>query len=106
MMWLEEYRVDGFRWDSPINIRAWRRGGANPRGLADAGGHQPSQIRSRFPQAHSIAEDSMDIGNFHGSWDFEFHHQVLPVLKAATDAERGIEPIGSALGGGRPPWRG
>lgn len=97
MMWLEEYRVDGFRWDSPINIRAWREGAepipAGAQMLEDIN----SQIRSRFPLAHSIAEDSMDIGNFHGSWDFEFHHQVLPVLKAASDAERGIGPIGSAL---------
>ncbi|MBU1693809.1 MAG: DUF3459 domain-containing protein, partial [Verrucomicrobia bacterium] len=97
MMWLEEYRVDGFRWDSAINIRA-SRNGADP---IPAGAQMlddiNSQVRSRFPHAVNIAEDSMDIGNFHGSWDFDFHHQVVPVLTAAGDAERSLGAVAYAL---------
>jgi len=95
-MWLDEYRVDGVRWDSPSNIRACNYGAdpiaAGLQMLEDINGI----IRSRYPHVISIAEDSMDQGGFHASWDFDFHHQVVPVLAAPTDAARDIFAIASA----------
>lgn len=95
--WLEEYRVDGFRWDSTENIRAYGSG-ANP---IPAGAQMlesiNQEIMERFPGRWSIAEDSLGIGNFHGSWDYDFHHQVMPSLSARTDIERNMRQISGAL---------
>ncbi len=97
LMWLEEYRVDGFRWDSTVNIRAYNDGrDPIPEGaqmLEDIN----REIKERFPGRWSIAEDSLGIGNFHASWDYEFHNQIRPVLTARTDLERDMRQLRSAL---------
>lgn len=103
MMWLEEYRVDGFRWDSTINIRAYNNGSdpipAGAQMLTDIN----NEIKERFPGRWSIAEDSLGIGNFHGSWDYDFHNQVMPVLTAADD-DRNINILAAMItrAGGMP----
>ncbi|HMP97358.1 MAG TPA: alpha-amylase family glycosyl hydrolase [Kiritimatiellia bacterium] len=100
VMWLDEYRVDGFRWDSTINIRAYDFGRhpipEGARMLEDIN----REIRERYPGVWSIAEDSLDIGNFHASWDYDFHHAVMPVLAARTDAEREVGRVADALARG------
>ncbi|HMP90753.1 MAG TPA: alpha-amylase family glycosyl hydrolase [Kiritimatiellia bacterium] len=97
MMWLDEYRIDGFRWDSTINIRAWDNG-AHP---IPAGAKMLEDINNEIKQLHpgkwSIAEDSMDMGNFHGSWDYDFHHYVMPALAAKSDHDRDMYRVASAL---------
>jgi 1,4-alpha-glucan branching enzyme len=97
LMWLEEYRVDGFRWDSTLNIRAYNEGRnpipAGARMLEDIN----REIRARFPHVYSIAEDSLGIGNFHASWDYEFHHAVMPELKRAAKNEARVGVIAEAL---------
>jgi 1,4-alpha-glucan branching enzyme len=103
IMWLEEYRVDGFRWDSTINIRAWNNG-ANP---IPAGTQLLNdindEIKNRYPGRWSISEDSLNTGNFHASWDYGFHNIVMPVLSAPEDA-RDIAALAGAIAhhGGMP----
>lgn len=97
LMWLEEYRVDGFRWDSTINIRAYNFG-ARP--IPDGAGMLETinaAIRERHPGKWSIAEDSLNIGNFDASWDYDFHHQIMPQLSARKDADRNLHQISKAL---------
>ncbi len=105
VMWLEEYRVDGFRWDSTVNIRAYNDG-ANP---IPAGAQMLEdinrEIKDGFHGRWSIAEDSLGIGNFHASWDYDFHHQVMPVLSAPQDAERNVHQVASALRSVGRMWR-
>ncbi len=97
MMWLEEYRVDGFRWDSTVNIRACQDGQMGlPEGEAMLD-EINREIRERFPQCYSIAEDSLGIGNFHASWDYDFHHTVVPVLRAREDKDRAPRLLAAAL---------
>jgi 1,4-alpha-glucan branching enzyme len=96
-MWLRDYHIDGFRWDSTINIRAYNMG-ANPipEGaslLEEINRH----IRENWPGRISIAEDSLDIGSFHGSWEYDFHHNLLPVFTARDDRERDIYAVSAAL---------
>ncbi|MGD9874372.1 MAG: alpha-amylase family glycosyl hydrolase [Kiritimatiellia bacterium] len=96
-MWLDEYHVDGFRWDSTVNIRA-KNNGAEPipegaEMLVDIN----SFIRGQWPRALSIAEDSLGIGNFHGSWSYDFHHALRPVFRAARDADRDMDSVAAAL---------
>ncbi|MBW7909222.1 MAG: alpha amylase C-terminal domain-containing protein [Kiritimatiellae bacterium] len=96
MMWLEEYRVDGFRWDSTVNIRAYNDGRnpipAGAKMLEDIN----TEIKKRHTNVFSIAEDSLGIGNFHASWDYGFHNTVIPELKKADD-QRNLATIGRAL---------
>ncbi len=104
-MWLDEYHVDGFRWDSTVNIRAYQDGTyplpAGQEMLDDIN----SYIRRSHPKAISIAEDSLDIGSFLGSWDYDFHHFVMPALEARDDAGRDILPVVAALGKATKMWR-
>lgn len=97
LMWLEEYQIDGFRWDSTINIRAYNFGARpNPDG-AKMLENINLVLRKKHPGKWSIAEDSYNIGNFDGSWDYDFHHQVMPQLSARNDQDRNIHMLSSAL---------
>lgn len=98
MMWLEEYRVDGFRWDSTINIRAYNMGASEIPAGAQMLDEINREISALYPGRWSIAEDSLGIGTFHASWDYDFHHQVMPVLSAKTDEERDMRMIVNAIG--------
>lgn len=97
LMWLDEYRMDGFRWDSTINIRAYNDGRSpipeGARMLEDIN----QVIIDEYPGIWSIAEDSIDIGNFHGSWQYDFHHMVMPALEARNDANRDVRRVAAAL---------
>lgn len=97
IMWLEEYRVDGFRWDAVANIWAY----ADGRRPIPAGSRMLDEInqaiRTDYPARWSIAEDSLDIGLFHGSWEYDFHHQVIPSLSARSDLERNMRQVAGAL---------
>ncbi len=105
VMWMEEYHVDGFRWDSTRNIRAYDEGRSPiPEGAAMLEEINRT-LRARFPGRLSIAEDSLDIGNFHGSWDYDFHHSVMPQIAAETDADRDIHALASAIGSVPTMWR-
>lgn len=96
MMWLEEYHLDGFRWDSTVNIRAYNDGRnpipAGAKMLEDIN----TEIKKRFPKVFSIAEDSLGIGNFHASWDYGFHNTVMPQF-ARADNERDLRVIERAM---------
>ncbi len=98
LLWLGEYHLDGFRWDSTVNIRAYNMGN-DP---LPAGQQMLDEInvaiRERFPGRLSIAEDSLDIGNFDASWDYDFHHSVMAGLKTGNDEDRRIGAVTEALG--------
>ncbi len=105
IMWLEEYRVDGFRWHSTLNIRAFSDG----KRLIPAGAQLlrdlNDMIREDYPGRWSVAEDSLNIGNFHASWDHDFYLQVVPSLTAQTDDQRDMESIARALNRAEGMWR-
>ncbi len=97
LMWLDEYHVDGFRWDSTINIRAYNDGATPiPAGLQMLEDIN-AEIRADYPKRFSIAEDSLDQGGFHASWDYDFHHAVMPVLQKTNDNERSMAVLSEAL---------
>ncbi|HMP73124.1 MAG TPA: alpha-amylase family glycosyl hydrolase [Kiritimatiellia bacterium] len=97
MFWIDEYRMDGFRWDSTVNIRAWDDGRQPiPEGQAMLDDIH-LELQRLHPRVISIAEDSLDIGPFHASWQYDFHHAVMPVLAAPSDADRSISRLADAL---------
>lgn len=96
-MWFDEYRIDGLRWDSTINIRAINDGAvANPEGERLLDGIA-RMIRQEYPGRISIAEDSVGDRRFDASWEYEFHTAggdgVVPQLLKTSDEARRVEDI-------------
>jgi 1,4-alpha-glucan branching enzyme len=96
-MWFDEYRIDGLRWDSTINIRAVSDGAVeNPEGgqMLERMAHM---IREDYPGKISVAEDSVGDGRFDASWEYDFHgvdrDGVVPQLLRSSDAARRVEEI-------------
>jgi len=95
-MWLDEYHLDGFRWDSPMNIKFYGDYEFNADGynlVRDIN----SMIHTGYPGCLSIGEDqNMDMF-FDSEWYDSFHYDVVDQLTKATDAERNMWTIGGQL---------
>lgn len=108
-MWLEEYHIDGLRYDSTLYIRCIDGNEANE--LPD-GWKLMQQIngdlRARFPHCITIAEDLRNNpwitkpteengAGFHAQWDANFVHPVRGVVVLAQDEYRSMEAIRQAI---------
>ncbi len=96
---LEEYRVDGFRWDSVHNIRYYLNGErSNPDGdrlLAEAN----DWMRRNRPDALRIAEDhAFDGGGvgFEAQWNSAFQ-ALLSALVRRPDGQRNLALLAAEL---------
>jgi 1,4-alpha-glucan branching enzyme len=108
-LWLEEYHVDGLRYDSTLYIRCIDGNEANE--LPDGWSLMQwinSQIRTDFPRAITIAEDLRNNGwltkpseeggaGFHAQWDANFVHPVRGIVTLALDEYRSMEAIRHAI---------
>ena len=111
---LDEFRVDGFRWDSPQNILGYNSvaNGANPDTVLDSGKSMMMainrMIHEQYPGRWSIAEDadlfSVDENyagfpgaefyqalvvsdakdSFDGHWQTSFHNIITPEVASVT----------------------
>ncbi len=111
LMWLEDYRIDGLRWDATAYIRnVW--GGWDPAAeLGDGWGLMRwinDEINRRQPWKISIAEDlrghpSITEPTAHGGagfdaqWDEQFVHPVRSALVATDDAHRDMWAVAGAI---------
>ena len=112
LLWLEEFRCDGLRFDATNYIRSttggtWDGGAAIP----DGGGYLAwltSEIRDRQPWKLLIAEDlqndplvttASDEGGlgFHAQWDAGFVHPVRRALTELSDEHRDIAAVAAAV---------
>lgn len=110
--WLEEFRVDGLRWDATAWISSIYGGGNGApdriedgwRLMADING----EIAARFPGRLTIAEDlRSDVritrrprkggAGFGAQWDGAFVHFVRAALIASNDADRDIEAVADVI---------
>lgn len=113
MMWLEEYRVDGLRFDMTLFMH-------HVRGDGDPGGNLPDgwsltqwinrEIHTRFPGRITIAEDMrtddritkpVDQGGagFNAQWGARFVHPVRAAVIVANDSQRSLDSLRLALEG-------
>ncbi len=111
VMWLEEYHVDGLRFDATLYIRRVREDGDPgsdlPEGWAMVQGLN-GEVRERYPDKILIAEDlqnneflTKSVGEggcgFHAQWDARFVHPVREALITAADEHRSISAVAEAL---------
>ncbi len=111
LMWLEQFRFDGLRWDATSYIR-------NVDGNADPGTDLPdgwralrqinSEIDTRQPWKISIAEDlqnnewltkNTDSGGagFDSQWDAGFVHPIRRLLTRVRDEDRDMQTVRAAV---------
>jgi 1,4-alpha-glucan branching enzyme len=112
MMWIEEFRVDGLRWDATAWISSIMGGGSGapdriPEGW-DLMATINAEVAERFPGRLMIAEDlrldpsitrPADEGGagFGAQWDPSFVYPVRAALIAPDDAGRDVDAVADAL---------
>jgi 1,4-alpha-glucan branching enzyme len=112
LMWFEEYRVDGLRWDATAYIRNVYGNESSPAtDLAEGWSLMQwinQEVRNRYPNALSIAEDlrnnaflvkEQGIGGagFGAQWDSNFVHPVRRAIITADDAFRNLDAVRDAI---------
>ncbi|UUO06291.1 alpha-amylase family glycosyl hydrolase [Blastopirellula sp. J2-11] len=107
LMWLEDYHVDGLRYDMTLFIRSVDGGTDLPEGWSMTRWIN-DVIRKRFPGRILIAEDlqnnewltkSPEEGGagFLSQWDAKFVHPIRSVVTILDDSDRSMEVVRNAL---------
>jgi 1,4-alpha-glucan branching enzyme len=108
-MWLEDYHLDGLRFDSTSFIRSVQ--GADDDDLPDGWSLLQAindLVARRYPGRITIAEDMLcndwltrDVGaggaGFGAQWDIKFVQQIREAVITQNDEQRSLESIRSAL---------
>lgn len=100
-MWLEEYRVDGFRWDSVYNI-VYYNNGANHNSDGESMLRDINwEMGQSYPGKIRIAEDhAFDYSmNFDSQWHVGFHDDLKYQVTRSSDADRNMSTVASLLNG-------
>ena len=106
-MWLDEYHVDGLRYDSTLYIRTVDGANEIPHGWRMLQ-RLNSDIRSRPKRLIAIAEDLRSNpwltkpteeggAGFHAQWDANFVHPVRAIVTAVQDEHRSMAAVRDAI---------
>jgi 1,4-alpha-glucan branching enzyme len=95
-LWLSEYHVDGFRWDTPSSMMH-----GNDGSYITAAGNLitaiDAMIHTNYTGKISIAEDVYNAFGFDSAWDTSYPYAVTPVLTDTQDANRDMTVIANAV---------
>ncbi len=108
-LWLDDYRADGLRWDSTVNIRTVENGGGGD--IADGWGlmqRMNDLVDGRWPGKIQIAEDlqgndwitratSGGGAGFDAQWDAGFVHPVREAVIQREDRDRRMGAVRDAI---------
>ena len=97
-MFVENYHVDGFRWDSVYNIRTC--GGTWNSSGSDMLWQVNNWLSTYHPNVFRIAEDhafDTDVG-FEAQWDHDFLSDIRYIGTAASDSDRNMNTLAAHLG--------
>jgi len=112
VQWLDEFRVDGLRWDATAYISSIGGGGRVAPDPIPEGWHLMADINTemaqRFPGRIMIAEDlkgdpavtaapSAGGAGFGAQWDGAFVHAVRAALTAVSDEARNVAAVASVI---------
>ena len=96
-MWLDEYHVDGFRWDAVGAMRHYDPGYVSiPEADTLIQSINTTIIDSN---AISIAEDDAGSLNFDGQWNSAFAGTLINEVVKTTDSSRDMNALASAITG-------
>jgi len=109
--WIENFHVDGLRYDMTLFIRSVRGDGDPGAELADGWSLTQwinGEIRERYPDKVLIAEDlqnnewlTRDPGaggaGFSAQWDAQFVHPVRAAVTVVADQDRSLDQISHAI---------
>jgi 1,4-alpha-glucan branching enzyme len=113
VQWLEEFRVDGLRWDATSYISSIGGGGFRAHDRIKDGwrfmGDVNAELAERFPGRLMIAEDMQSTravtrptreggAGFGAQWDIGFVRAVRRALVTSSDADRDVATVAAALG--------
>lgn len=99
MMWVEEYRIGGFRWDSVYNIIN------TDLGYNDTGRAMLNTINTELANNYDYvvrgAEDNAFDGtmNFENQWDVGYFWDLRWQVMTGSDAERNMNTVAGLLSG-------
>ena len=109
MTWLQEYRADGLRWDSTVNIRNTNNGMGTdiPDGWSLMQ-YCNNEIDGQYAGKISIAEDLQNNdyltkttgaggAGFDSQWDAQFVHPIRDAVITSSDAGRNMFAVRDAL---------
>ena len=98
-MWLDEYHVDGFRWDAVGAMRQYDSG-AGYVAIPEADTLiQSINATIIHPNGFSIAEDASGGIGFDSEWDRGFGDNLISQVTKTNDADRDMNALASAMGG-------
>jgi 1,4-alpha-glucan branching enzyme len=112
MMWIDEYHVDGLRFDSVVNIRNVHGNNNDPANDLPDGWSLlqwiTSEVKAHKPMAFTIAEDlqgnefltkkiDQQGAGFDAQWEPQFLYAVRDAIAAFDDADRDLERIKNSL---------
>jgi len=98
--WLDEYHIDGFRWDAVGAMRYYDPGHVNiPEADSLLQYINSTVIHSDHPGAISIAEDQSGGMNFDSEWAVGFGDTVINIMSQSADSARDMNALQSAMSG-------
>lgn len=112
LSWIEDFHVDGLRYDMTLFIRHVRGNGDPSAELTDGWSLLQwinGEIRERYPSKFLIGEDlqnneriTKDPGaggaGFHAQWDAQFVHPVRAAVTVQHDQDRSLDALCAAIG--------
>jgi 1,4-alpha-glucan branching enzyme len=113
LMWFDNYRVDGLRWDMSLYIRTYRGDGSAEDDLEDGWGLMQwvnKEVQQAYPGCVCIAEDLRDSewlvkkvedggAGFTAQWTAGFVHPIRSSIIVADDAQRELDPLIDSIRG-------
>lgn len=98
--WLDEYHIDGFRWDAVGAMRYYDPGHVSiPEANSLIQYINNTIIHSDHPGAISIAEDESSGMNFDGEWNRGFGDLLIGEMVKGTDSSRDVTGLYNGMNG-------